>query len=526
MTYLAPVLPTQSVVLTRWERLCAYLMADPFISRVLAWLAPVFVTLFAAALRLTNLSHPHDIMFDETYYVKDSWSLWVLGYEGKWRDDSDEQLVRGDDSGLTDAGSFVVHPPLGKWIIALGMAMMGPGSSFGWRLTTAILGSLTVLVLYLVALQLTRSRLLATLAAGLLAIDGLGIVMSRIALLDGILTFFILLGFLFVVLDRNRSIPLLDARAAAQRRTDALRDAPIRLTGPVLWSRPWLVAAGITLGAASAVKWSGLYALAVFGLYAVVTDALARRRAGIPLWPTDAVLRQGPVSFVLLVGPALVSYLVSWTGWMLTTGGYDRNADANPLVALWTYHASVLGFHVGLSSPHPYASPAWQWPLLLRPTAIWVGADPQNCGTDHCIAVISSVPNPLIWYAGVAATVYLLYRFVRGLIERKPVGPVMTLPLVGLIATYVPWLLYPSRTIFQFYTIVIVPFLVLALVVALREMAGKSSAPLHRRQAGQRGVALFVVAAVAISAFFYPVWTGMSVPYEFWLIHNWLPGWI
>jgi len=56
----------------------------------------------------------------------------------------------------------------------------------------------------------------------------------------------------------------------------------------VLWSRPWLIAAGVTLGAASAVKWSGLYALAVFGLYVVITDALARRRAGIPLWPSDA----------------------------------------------------------------------------------------------------------------------------------------------------------------------------------------------------------------------------------------------
>ncbi|WP_347401167.1 dolichyl-phosphate-mannose--protein mannosyltransferase [Microbacterium esteraromaticum] len=508
-------LPQHPRATTRWERLRDGLRAEPARARMLAWLAPTLVTLLAAVLRLVNLAHPHEIMFDETYYVKDAWSLWTLGYEGTWGEGANEQLPQGDASALQPEGSYVVHPPLGKWIIALGMALWGPGSSFGWRVTTAVLGALTVLVVYLIALRLTRSHTVATIAGGLLAIDGVAIVMSRIALLDGILTFFITLGVLFVLIDRQRTIPRTERPATTQR-----------MIGRVLWARPWLIAAGIALGAASAVKWSGLYAMAVLGLYTVFTDALARRRAGIVLWPTDAVFRQGPASFVLLVGPALVVYLASWTGWLVTAGGYGRTTDAHPLMALWDYHASMLGFHVALASPHPYASPAWQWPLLLRPTAIWVADDPAPCGTDHCIAVISSVPNPLIWYGGVAACLYLLYRFVRGLIERSPVGPRLTYPLVGLLATYVPWLLVPNRTIFQFYTVVMVPFLVLALAVALRELAGRADDPLHRRQAGQRTVAVFLVVTVLVSAFFYPVWTGVSVPYDFWLIHNWLPGWI
>ncbi len=500
-------------------------MAHPAWARALAWLTPALITLLAAVLRLTNLGHPHEIMFDETYYVKDAWSLWNLGYEATWADGADAQLPNGDDSAMGTTGSYVVHPPLGKWIIALGMALTGPGSSAGWRLTTALLGSLTVLVLYLLALQLTRSRVLAAIAAGLLAIDGLGIVLSRIALLDGILTFFVLLGFLFALLDRRRSLPLLAARWEQRRLTDA-GGAPPRLWGPVLWSRPWLIAAGVSLGAASAVKWSGLYALAVIGLYAVATDALARRRAAVPLWPSDAVLRQGPVSFVLLVGPALLVYLTSWTGWLSTTGGYDRGASPDPLIALWDYHSSMYGFHVGLSSPHPYASPAWQWPLLLRPTAIWVGDDPSGCGTDHCIAVISAVPNPLIWYGGMLAALYLLYRVGRAILERRSIDAAQALPLIGLLATYVPWLLVPNRTIFQFYTVVMAPFVILALVMAMREIAGRPADPLPRRQAGQRTLTVFVVVVAGVSMFFYPVWTGMSVPYEFWLIHNWLPGWI
>lgn len=492
-------------------------MAKPAVTKMLAWLMPLLITVAAAGLRLVNLTHPQEVMFDETYYVKDAWSLWTLGYEAKWDDGADAQLVKGDDSGMQTTASFVVHPPLGKWIIAWGMASAGPGSSFGWRVTTAILGSLSVLVVYLIALLLIRSRTAATIAGGLLAIDGLGIVMSRIALLDGILTFFILLGVLFILLDRRRTMPRFEARA--------LR-SPTLMNGPVVWTRPWLIVAGVAFGAATAVKWSGVYALAVFGLYVVITDALARRRAGVVLWPTDAVFRQGLASFVLSMGPALVTYLASWTGWFLTSGGYGRHADANPLIALWKYHEAILSFHVGLATPHPYASPAWQWPLLLRPTAMWVADKPAPCGTDHCIAVISSVPNPLIWYAGVAAAVYLLYHFVRGLVVRKSVGPRLTIPLVGLTATYLPWLLVPNRTIFQFYTVVMVPFLVIALAVALRELAGRRSAPLHRRQAGQRTVVVYLCMVAVVSLFFYPVWTGMSVPYEFWLIHNWLPTWI
>ncbi|MDQ0642261.1 dolichyl-phosphate-mannose--protein mannosyltransferase [Microbacterium murale] len=516
MTAPVPLLPPPAERLTLWGRLRDRLLLDPDWNRLLRWLSPLVITALAAVLRLANLAHPNVLAFDETYYVKDAWSLWTLGYEGAWGDGANEAFLTGDTNALTGVGSFVVHPPLGKWIIALGMGLFGEGNSAAWRLMVAVIGTATVLLVYLVAKELTRSIVAATVAGVLLAIDGLSIVMSRIALLDGILTFFILLAVLFILHDRRRSIPLVEY-------VDA--ESPAPLWGRVIWRRPWVIAAGVALGAASAVKWSGLYALAGLGLYLVITDALARRRAGVLFWPTDAALRQGPVSFVLLVPAALLTYLASWTGWLVTAGGYDRQSAGNPLAALWEYHESIYAFHVGLSSGHPYASPAWQWPFLIRPTAVWVGDD-QSCGTDHCISVVSSVPNPLIWYGGVAAAIFLLYRFVRGLVQRRPMPWTYAIPLVGLAVTYVPWLLYPERTIFQFYTVVMMPFLVLALALALREMAGRRDDPLHRRQSGERTVMIFLAVTVVVSAFFYPVWVGMNVPYEFWLIHNWMPTWV
>ena len=91
---------------------------------------------------------------------------------------------------ITGNAAFVVHPPLGKWIIALGMMVLGPDSGWGWRITTALLGTAAVLVLMLIAKRLSTSTTFAVVAGLLMAVDGLAISMSRVALLDTSLTFF------------------------------------------------------------------------------------------------------------------------------------------------------------------------------------------------------------------------------------------------------------------------------------------------------------------------------------------------
>ncbi|MGC5170723.1 dolichyl-phosphate-mannose--protein mannosyltransferase [Microbacterium sp. DT81.1] len=513
-----PLLPEERE--TAWERWRDSLLGDPRRRRLLRWLVPALITLLAGVLRIWNLGHPHALVFDETYYVKDAWTLLNLGHEASWPDKADESFLAGDTDAFTTDGSFVVHPPLGKWIIALGLMAFGPGSGWGWRIATALVGTAAVLVLYLVAKRLSGSILFAGIAAFLMAIDGLAIVLSRVTLLDTSLMVFVLVAFWFVLIDHERS------QASVQELTRLSDDDSLRELrwGPVLWNRPWIVAAGVALGAATAVKWSGLYALAGLGIYLVVTDALARRRAGVAYWPWDAVLRQGPVTFLLLVPVAALVYVASWTGWLVTAGGYDRTVDANPLVSLWKYHEAIYNFHVGLRTEHAYASPAWQWPLLLRPTAMYWHSEPAGEGacaaSSGCVQVVWSVPNPLIWYAAVAAVLFVVYRFVRTRDWRYAAV------LTGVAITYVPWLLYPDRTIFQFYTIAILPFMLLALMFALREVAGPPGASVYRRASGQGVVVVFLAVAVLVSAFFYPLWTGMEVPYDFWRLHAWGNGWI
>lgn len=508
----------------RWQ---ARMASEPRLRRLYGWLVPAFVTVLAAVLRLWNLGHPHELVFDETYYVKDAWTQWNLGYAATWPEDANARFAAGETDVFSTDPSFVVHPPLGKMLIGLGMWVFGPESSFGWRISAALFGTACVLVLYLLARSLTGSIAFAGLTSFFLAISGLGIVLSRVSLLDIFLTFFVLLSFWFVVLDRRRHLDRLASLQLARSEPSSW--------GPVLWNRPWVIAAGAAAGAATGVKWSGVWVLAAIGVYLVVTDALERRRLGIPMWTLDAV-RQGAVSFVLLVPVAVVVYLASWTGWLVTDGGYDRHsADAQPatglfawvplsLQSLWHYHQTIYNSMTTITSDHPYESPAWQWAFLVRPTSMFAHATAggqEGCtgGTSGCLEVLYSMPNPLLWFAGFAAALYLLYRFA-GIRDGR-----FALVLTGVAATWLPWFFF-ERTVFQFYTVVIEPFLLLALVFALRDLLGGAHASPERRLAGQRVVIVFVVVVIGLSAFWYPLWSAVQVPYEFYRLHSWMPGWV
>ena len=194
----------------------------------------------------------------------------------------------------------MVHPPVGKWVIGLGEQMFG-FTPFGWRFMMAVLGTLSVLMLCRIGRRLFRSTFLGCLAGALLAVDGLHFVMSRTALLDLVLMFFVLAAF-GCLLDRPGLGAAQTRRGAAGRtRTGVLRpDARIAETLRLGW-RPWRIAAGLSLGLAFGTKWNGLYILVAFGLLTVLWDVGSRRTAGARQ-PYLAVLQRDLVPRVRLDG--------------------------------------------------------------------------------------------------------------------------------------------------------------------------------------------------------------------------------
>ncbi len=517
--------PTGSRLDDAWQRW----MADPRIRRAWDWGAPAAVLAVAAATRLVGLDHPHALVFDETYYVKDAYTLSQLGYEARWPEGANASFAAGDPGVHLTDGSFVVHPPLGKWIIGAGMAAFGTDSAFGWRIGMAVVGILLVALTMLVARSIFASTTLVVVAGGLMAIDGNAIVMSRVSLLDTGIAFFALLGTYFVLLDRGTA----SRRLAewVERRTAA--GLPIHW-GPVLWGRPWLLAAGLAFGCAASVKWNGFFFLAVFGIYTVVSDAFLRRRAGVELWGTGTVLRQGPVNFVLLVPLALAVYVTSWWGWFATDGGYSRlwveqggEAWTGALAWVpttvqnwWHYQVAIYDFNTGLETDHGYMANPLTWLFLVRPTSMHY----VNLG-DGTAEAILDIANPLIWWGGTAALVFLCVRVVRGLLRGRPVAADAFI-LTGIAAGYLPWLAYLNRTVFQFYTIAFEAFLVLALTAALAAVAGSRRDPEPRRRAGLTTVGVYLALVVLLSVFFWPLWTAEPVPLWFMQLHYWFRSWI
>ncbi|WP_255461106.1 dolichyl-phosphate-mannose--protein mannosyltransferase [Glaciihabitans sp. INWT7] len=522
-----PVEPTGTRLDAWWGRL----LGLPGAERLWYWGGPIAVTLLAAVLRLVRLGDPRSLVFDETFYVKDAWTLLHLGYEGSWPNNADQAFNAGDVNTFTSDGSYVAHPPLGKWMIALGLRVFGAEDTVGWRISTAVVGILAVFLLVIVARRLFNSTLLATIAGGLFAIDGHAIVMSRTALLDNFVMIFTLLGFGAVLLDRTQSSARLSLWLARRARAGRGID-----WGPAIWWRPWLLTAGILFGAATAVKWSGLYFLAAFAVYTLVVDALARRAAGIPFFISGTIFKQGPVTFLLTIPLAAATYLASWTGWFVTKDGYFRNwaeVPGNAATGLFAgvphsvqsflhYQASVYDFNVNEHTSHPYSANPFTWLFLVRPTAFYyVGqtSGQGGCTVSSCAEYITSIANPILWWAATAALFYLVYRLVR--YREWRVG----LILMGMVAGYLPWLLYSTRTIFQFYAIVFEPYMILGLVFVIGLILGRPQDSTYRRTRGIGLVAVFLFFVVLVSAFFYPIWTGLQVPEIFARLHYWLPGW-
>ena len=266
-------------------------------SRNFLLLGSLAITALGAILRFGNLANPQSLVFDETYYVKDAWTLGQTGTEKDWPENFDPSFESGNYTGFTDRGSYVVHPPLGKWVIYLGMWLFGADSSFGWRFSVALLGTLAIPLIIATARLLFRSNKFAVLSGLFLAIEGHSVVMARTSVLDGILAFFVLLGFLFVVLDQHR-LPKVEK---------------------LLAFRPWLLLAAMAFGAAAATKWSGLYFLAGFGLYSFVSDLLRRSKAGLSAWPA---FLQGALNALTMLAGAIAVYLSSWLGWITTDSGW------------------------------------------------------------------------------------------------------------------------------------------------------------------------------------------------------------
>lgn len=407
-------------------------------------LAPISIIIgFALTLRLWRLNLPKGYIFDEIYYAKNAASLIADGVE------------------LNEQGTseFVVHPPLGKWLIGIGIKLFG-NNEFGWRIIAAVFGSASVLLIYLIVQRLFNSLFLSNIAAALFALDGLHLVMSRVALLDIFLMFFILLTFYLILRDNL-----------------------------------WL--SGVAIGLAASTKWSAVFLIPLLILLTINIGG-----THIAIWGKR---------FSQFVLTPIGIYLLSWSGWFLSSKGWARDSGSNLFSSLWNYHIEILNFHRDLTEQHAYGANPWSWLVLGRPTSFYYESV-KNCGAQSCSQEILAIGTPILWWAGIFAIAITVGLFI---VNKDRISAFI---LTGIAGTYLPWFFIQSRVTFYFYSIAIFPFIVLALINVFNWALN--------RQISRKIVYGFVIAVGINFIYFLPIFIGINIPYVDWLARMWLPSWI
>jgi dolichyl-phosphate-mannose--protein O-mannosyl transferase len=481
-------------------------------SRAMAWLGPLAVTVFAFLLRLHRLAVPAKAAFDEVYYSCDAQMLLRYGYEHAHQ--ANNVCVV---DGTTQGAGFVVHPPLGKWLIGLGEQVYGfdanggARAAFGWRIAACVFGALSIFLVCRLGRRLFRSTLLGCFAGGLLALDGLHFVQSRMAMLDIFLLFFVVAAAACLVADRDWGRKRLAARLGDDR----------SFPGPWLGLRPWRLLCAVMLGLALGTKWSAVYHVPAFLLVGFAWDVGARRAAGIPRPFRAALLRDGPYSVAVFAVVPLVVYLLTWTGWFVTGGGWRRTCGprypdhCGAIAGFVKYHREILDFHVKLHSPHPYASKPYGWLVLARPV-LYVYETPAK-GTSQAVLAIGT---PAIWWASILA----LLGCVWGWVSRRDWRAAFI--LVGFAAGYLPWFWPSGRTEFFFYALPALPFMCLAIAYVAGLVLGPPGASPGRRQLGATLVAGYALLVVLNFFYLYPILAAKVIPYEAWHSRMWFSSWI
>lgn len=511
--------PARTAVAPAAPRRYTYGVADAVSTAIIAALA--------LATRFLGLSAPHanhTPVFDEKHYVPQAWDMVQ----------SRENLFLGGIESNPGYG-LVVHPPLGKQLIALGEMLFGY-TPLGWRLTVALCGVITVVLIMELARRLSHSWQVAFFAGLIAVCDGVLLVASKFGMLDMFQVMFIVAAALLLALDHEQM---------RHRLHQAWADGRMGPSdfGPRFGFRWWRFAAGIALGLALAVKWSGLYYIAFFGLMSVFLDLALRRRYGVRRYVTGTLVRDTVPALASLVAVPALIYLWSWRAWFASeTSVYRHSASDGTIpgdswlqifpdaLAGWLYyHVSVLEFHSELTTSgghsHPWDSKPWSWLAATRPILYYSSTD-IPCGETTCRSMIYLFGTPALWWLTVPVVVWGVWRLIIRRDRR------FVVPLTGFAAGFLPWLAAFDRQMYFFYATALVPFTIVMLALALGLMVNTGPPASWTRRLvrvplsyGTLAVITYLSLAAAMFLYFSPILYGYQVPDWYYSQLMWLPSW-
>lgn len=362
------------------------------------------------------------------------------------------------------------HPPLGKEIIAAGIAMLGY-SPFNWRIMGVIFAALIIPVLYVLGRDLTGSWIWGSVAALLFTLDFMHFTLARIATVDTYVVFFSLVSQVFFLkhlktMNHSRGVSYWII---------------------LLWA--------IFFGLAFSTKWYALFGLlGQFFLLAALRNRWKKvdgDNTGVALTPVLAKI------LIIFLGAGGVVYLSTYIPQM--NMGYG-------ILDIAREQFFMFGYHYDLAATHPFSSPWYSWPIIYQP--VWMSFSEYSTVS---VSTIAALGNPAVWWVGIAAVLYCLYKFIR---ERDPAS-------LFILATFsFQWIPYAflSRPLFLYHYYINVPILCLATVIFLKEVFYKGKLRLV--------VLVYILATVYLFSTFYPVISGNLTPGDLVYSLRWFTSWI
>ncbi|MDW7739721.1 MAG: phospholipid carrier-dependent glycosyltransferase [Bacillota bacterium] len=394
-----------------------------------------------------------------------------------------------------------VQPPLAKLLISLGIVIFGM-NPFGWRIINVLSGIAMIPVIYIFGKRLFGKTECAFLAAFLLTFDFMHFAHTRFATLEGFMVLFILLSYYFMYEFISRDFFTADLRS---------------LYIPLFFS-------GLFFGLAGASKLNGVYSglgLAVIFFWALWENRVRFRKARAEsavigdlgendhadrlverfLTNRNRIMVTVVAAFIFFIIVPLVVYILSYIPVMLI----PDHGFADVL----RYQTHMFNYHRFLEATHPFSSPWYEWPLMLKPIWIYQGKElPAGF-----ISSIVSFGNPAVWWGGFIAFFLVIYDAFK-LRDRK-----LIFVLIAIFSQYIPWVIIPRLT-FIYHYFATVPFLIFGLVYVLGEVR-------KRWAFGKELVIFFAIITLILFVLFYPILSGMIVERAYVETYlRWFPGWV
>lgn len=450
------------------------------------WVVLGIITIFAAGLRFWNLGQFPELVFDEVFFAKYGFFY------------------------LTDQTFFDTHPPLAKYLIGFGIwsynimpftetvelsqAQITDLSPVAWRWMNGLIGTLLVPLVAMLSFRMSKSRLLALIAAFFVAVEGMLIVESRYALNNLYLAFFGLLAIYFFAVAN-----------------DAKKHTYI-----------FLALCAVSLGLCFSVKWNGLgYSACVWAVLVLFYLIRLFNRSEVGAL-TENNLALGKLS---QLNPLLVFSLLIFLLAICYYLVFIPHIRMNPEFDFVELQRQILGYHSDGVKPdeHPYCSSWYGWPMLLRPMGYYFKAT-EEAGTTF-FTDVHLLGNPfLVWLGAMSIVVMsavLSFNIYQAVFQKRVAENLMLKSLVvsGFFANFLPFA-FVSRCIFLYLYIPSLIFSLVALAWLVRSL-------IVAEKLVVKCLGYILVLVVAISFLYWsPLFLGVSIERDFFYKLMWFRSWI